>query len=531
MPYYLHTKNYRDFTINDVSTDTIIKTFSNAKNAGKSLPGDIVSPTIDGCELVTRVNHHVIAGLLELSSKVRYGFSSRNVPIYLFTPFNEAYPPFVVGSSEKQPSPNRYALIRFENEWPDTFPKGHLQRLLPLESEYEALFWTYTPRACEKYRGPALDQPNIESRPLITAFHIDPSGCKDVDDVLTVETTDTTTYITITIADVASQVPADHPLDIRAASIGQTFYQATNKPMFPAEFSEIMFSLIPSTTKKAGLSLRFNINNPTEITWFESAVITQTTYTYDSIYTNKPLSAILEKMSSVLGAQSKDSHIWIEQAMKFYNTEAAKLLKANKVGLLRAHSEPDMEKLTKYTKIDPELKFLAYSSAVYVDSTAQNTYHWGLDSDAYTHITSPIRRYADLVNQRALKAIVGTTPLPQPNQALIITLNKTAKANKRHDRDYTFIQALKKEKTSELAKVVDIKTLPENMSKLTLYVPEWKQLIKLTYKNGPDNTFITKDEKNAFTALIGQTLQFTYHADLVARSWKRRLVINISAHI
>lgn len=538
MPYYLHTKNYRDFSIRDTNTDAIIKTFSNAKNAGKSLPGDLVTPTTLGCELITRVNHHVIAGLLELSSKVRYGFSSRNVPIYLFTPFNEAYPPFVVGCSEKQPSPNRYALIRFENEWPDTFPKGHLQRLLPIDSEEEALFWTYSPRACEKYRGPIPDSINLDNRQLLkgTTFHIDPPGCKDVDDVLTVETVDDKTFITITIADVAAHIPQDHPLDLRASTIGQTFYQDSAQPkhMFPHELSEDRFSLLPSPnqTKKPGLSLRFDLQNPTDITWFESAVVTNNSYTYDSIYANKSLSKTLEHMCTALGQETKDSHMWIEVAMKFYNTNAAKLLKANKQGLLRAHSAPDSQKLEHYTAIDPELKFLAYSSAKYVDSLAEQTCHWGLDTDAYTHITSPIRRYADLVNQRALKAIIGSSKSMEPiNKAnLILTLNRIAKANKQHDRDYVFIQALKNPNLNLIAKVIDIKSLTDNSSKLIVYVPDWKQVLKLKYKNGPEiNTFITKDEKNVFNVQIGQSIAISYHVDLKARSWKRRLVINISS--
>jgi len=242
MPTYLHSKNYRDFEIRDCETDEIIKTFSNAKNATKCLPGDIVHPTESGCELVSRAKHPVIAGLLELSSKMRYGFSSRNVPIYLFTPFNEAYPSFVVGCSEKQPSPNRYGLIRFENEWPDTFPKGHLQRLLPIDSEEEALFWTYTPRACEKYRGSLPELPDLTHRKQLKGltFHIDPEGCKDVDDVLTIEHTHEGPFITITIADVASSIPQDHPLDIRASLIGQTFYQDHLPPkhMFPPELAK-----------------------------------------------------------------------------------------------------------------------------------------------------------------------------------------------------------------------------------------------------------------------------------------------------
>ena len=534
MPYFLHTKNYKDFEIRETSTNATIKQFSGARNAGKALPGDIVNPTTEGCELSNRINHHVIAGLLELNSKVRYGFSSRNTPIYLFTPFNEAYPPFVVGCSEKQPSPNRYALIRFENEWTETFPKGHLQRLLPIDAEEEALFWTYSPRACEKYRGTFPDVPNLDNRQLLkgTTFHIDPPGCKDVDDVLTIEQDETDTFITITIADVATSVPENHPLDLRASTIGQTFYQDSVQPkhMFPPELSENTLSLLPCPVAKPGLSLRFNLADPINTTtWFESAVLTNTSYTYDSIYANKTLSSILEQMCLTLEAQSSDSHKWIEVAMKFYNIEAAKLLKQHGTGLLRSHTLPDEEKLKNYVSIDPNLGFLAYNSAKYIDATSEHTHHWGLDTHAYTHITSPIRRYADLVNQRALKTILtSSSPYIKVKNELVICLNKIAKANKQHDRDYLFIQALKNPKPHIEAKIIDIRSVPDNCSKLSIYVADWKQLIKLTYKNGPEeNTVLTKDEKTLIPIHIGKLLLLTYHVDLKARSWKKRMVLSI----
>jgi len=536
MPYYLYTKNYKDFEIRETSTNTTIKKFSGARNTDKSLPGDFVIPTTEGCELSKRVNHHVIAGLLELNSKVRYGFSSRNTPIYLFTPFNEAYPSFIVGSSEKQPSPNRYALIRFENEWSETFPRGHLQRLLPLEAEEEALFWTYTPKACEKYRGSFPEPPILTNRLQLkgNTFHIDPPGCKDVDDVLTIEKNpeNNETFITITIADVAASIPYEHPVDLRAASIGQTFYQDTVQPkhMFPPELSEGSLSLSPSTEPKPGLSLRFNLANPKDIRWFESAVITNTSYTYETIYTNKSITTVLEQMCSILDKPSTDSHTWVEVAMKFYNIEAAKLLKKHGYGILRSHDQPNEELLNTYTSVDTELAFLAYNSAKYIDALTTNTRHWGLDADEYTHITSPIRRYADLVNQRALKAILQSLK-PEFNNTndLIISLNKIAKANKQHDRDYTFIKALKNPIPLLPAKIILITPCDDNISKLSIYVPHWKQIIKLKYKNGSEkNTVITKDEKTVFDIYIGKQINIYYHVDLKARSWKKRMVISMN---
>ena len=42
-----------------------------------------------------------IAGTLELASKVRYGLTSRGVPMFRFLPYDKTLPPMVVGCSAR----------------------------------------------------------------------------------------------------------------------------------------------------------------------------------------------------------------------------------------------------------------------------------------------------------------------------------------------------------------------------------------------------------------------------------------------
>ena len=527
----LTTKNYQTFEIPG------LKTFSGAKNAQRCLPGDTVESTETGCKLIKRADHPVLAGLIELNSKVRYGFSARNVPIYLFTPFNESYPPFVVGCSERDCSKNRLALVKFES-WTETYPRGILQRLLPLGHEEEALSWTYSPRACERYKGEMPQAPDLKNRRQLQGhtFHIDPVGCRDVDDVISVfyNQGNEDIEITITIADVAATVQQGSPLDERAAQIAQTFYQDGNEPrhMFPRELSEEALSLLPGTPK-AGLSLSFSVWNPRKVTWFESVVETQTTYTYDTIYGNQLLCDALETMSSTLGEPTNDSHKWIEVAMKFYNTEAAKIIRQAKQGVLRAHTAPQEEKLNRLMKFNPELKFLAYAAANYIPATAEKPHHWGLGTDLYTHASSPIRRYADLINQRVLKAFLnGTTE--QTEQVNIAHLNRVAKAAKQHDRDLVFLRAIQKEPTAQVAgEIIDMLPVDEDKLKISVYLPTWKYIVKLIYTRGMPSegieTVVSKDEKETHDICVGKRVMIAYHADLTARTWKRRMVFRLTA--
>lgn len=523
----LYTKNYRDFVLLNNAYEPV-KIFSSAKNADKALIGDTVEATVDGCKLVARNQQTILVGLIELNSKTKYGYTSRNVPIYLFTPFNEAYPPFVVGCSNTDTSTNRLGLIKFES-WTETFPRGNLIRLLDIGADEEALFWTYTPNACTNYKGPLPEPKSINDRPLIEAFHIDPPGCRDVDDVLTIDYDSHNTFITITISDVAETIAPDSPLDLRAQKIGQTLYQDGNKPkhMFPKELSEQSLSLLPGAIKP-GLSLRFNIDDPTQITWFESLVKTTESYTYESIYKNPGICNTLTKMCAQLKEPSDDSHKWIEVAMKYYNVQVAKLLYEKKAGLLRTHEGPNLEKLKTLMQVNPELNFLAFQSANYVHASESNPYHYGLETALYTHVTSPIRRYADLVNQRVVKAILNKASMPHALNPYY--LNYIGKQAKKHDRDLILIRALKNTQINSVSgQIVEIKS-DSTQTKITVYVPSWHLLVKLRYATGTEsNTIISKNTQEIHTIKLGQVVNLSYYADMTARSWKKRMVIKLQS--
>ena len=86
----LETKNYETFRIGD----TII---TDAKTVRTALPGDLVA--VDGAGHIVierRAKHTALVGTIEMASCVKYGFTSRGIPIYLFVPWKESYPPFYV---------------------------------------------------------------------------------------------------------------------------------------------------------------------------------------------------------------------------------------------------------------------------------------------------------------------------------------------------------------------------------------------------------------------------------------------------
>lgn len=137
------------------------------------------------------------------------------------------------------------------------------------------------------------------------------------------------------------------------------------------------------------------------------------------------------------------SHRIVEEFMILANEVVARHFEENDIpSLYRVHEDPDPMKVAEFSEIvagfglkfepkkaqpaefqkfiksierRPEERMLSYlmlrsfKQARYSD---ENIGHFGLASDAYTHFTSPIRRYPDLVVHRILKAAMGRRTHP-----------------------------------------------------------------------------------------------------------------------
>jgi exoribonuclease R len=79
------------------------------------------------------------------------------------------------------------------------------------------------------------------------------------------------------------------------------------------------------------------------------------------------------------------------------------------------------------------LAVLANKSAQYCPANDPEPIHYGLKANIYCHASSPIRRYADLVNQRVLKAaLIGQNLDVQPD---VRWMNERQTDLKRYERD------------------------------------------------------------------------------------------------
>jgi exoribonuclease R len=216
--------------------------------------------------------------------------------------------------------------------------------------------------------------------------------------------------------------------------------------------------------------------------------------------------------SELAGNPITDSHEWIEQYMLFYNTEAAKLLASIGVGILRAHDEPVKEKSRLLRSIDPSLEFLAYKSAMYAP-VSSSTRHYGLQRDLYCHASSPIRRFADFINQFIIKSHLHSTIPPfskEDVQVIIHRLNARQKIIASAERDFAFLKAITEADTAQLQGTV---LWMEEERFQFIWIPSWKTILRMAIKSGTSP---------------GDNVTITYFCDRRKAKWKERLIATYS---
>lgn len=441
----------------------------------------------------------MISGVLRLNSKIKYGMTSRNVPIYLFNPLDRKYSDCIVGCSKKDVTSNVLALVNVDHWETDKLTRGTLVKVLgncgEMEAEETALFYQYCGPSWKHFDTSSIITPSFDCYETVHGFtfNVDPEGCIDIDDTVTIGDDG---YMYITIADVASWMNVNPHIFNTAYKIGQTLYKRGKvvSPLIPIEKE---CSLLPNETRH-GIALKFKWSNKTisDISFQKVEIVNNKSFTYDSIYKSEYSTILKELSSALVGYELTDSHDWIEQLMIFYNTECAKRLIETKTGLLRTQDEPDIEKLKTYSRLGPDVEFLANKSAYYVNASSPKK-HWGFNDNYYCHATSPIRRFADIVNQMVL----ADYPLYPFDIAMI---NERNQCLKKYERDMFFLFQVLNSKKREIDGIV--------LSGHRIWVPEWKRIVTC------------KNNSNA-----GEHGLLKYSVDMNQPTWKKRMVFRFES--
>ena len=275
----------------------------------------------------------------------------------------------------------------------------------------------------------------------LNVFTIDGSDTLDFDDALSVDFLDDHIQVGIHITDVSSVIDSNSILEDEALLRGSSLYLPRRQvPMFPPELSHERLSLKKDVRRQA-LSLLVNFDTNGDIfdyRFIPSIIKVKEQLTYDqvnSIYENgtdtiyhhlyklalkrkrirveqgalilslPELNISVDKNSVInlsLVSQETPSRMIVSEMMILYNWLAARFCRDNRIPTIyRGQKEPS-EKLpleeTGYVYYVFRQRRKIHPLVIDVEPLP----HAGLGLDSYINVTSPIRRYFDLISQRQM---------------------------------------------------------------------------------------------------------------------------------
>lgn len=266
-------------------------------------------------------------------------------------------------------------------------------------------------------------------RTCVEWITIDKASSLDLDDWIWLEKKSFWYSIYVSIADVAEIVKPYSKLDLDALSRATSVYLNTHTfHMFPEYISTKVCSLNHNSQKLAittqvDLDKNFNILNTS---FFESIFSNKKRFDYESFNLNfnneyEEYHELLQEMhkiakvlyrkrisawANIMYRDKVTLNLWEKNYSKsnvasFIIQEL--MLLANRENAIHCYKEKIN---TVYRLHKPELKWEIWN---YLDDdkafySYKNWYHFWLGENFYSHTTSPIRRYADLVHQRQMKS-------------------------------------------------------------------------------------------------------------------------------
>jgi ribonuclease R len=314
----------------------------------------------------------------------------------------------------------------------------------------------------------------LAPRPLVSGYTVDPPDARDLDDAIDVRKHAGGWRLCISIADVAEHLPAGSDADQQAYHRGFSRYFADHHdPMLPRELAEERLSLLGGQGRDT-LTFSIDLDTAFDVTAIDiqkTRLQSRAQLTYDQVsevldaphHTDYPYwrdaldlayglfrkrqghgaLALFDPLSGwgsteegrlvrlPEGARHRP-YLIVQELMILVNHAITRHLAAQGLPLLfrnhtRRQAEEDDASLsdlqafrldpspTRLERLQPHLGHL-FNRACY---HPLNQGHVGLGLACYTHWTSPIRRYSDLVNHRQLRAWLDGEPPPYGHEVLV----------------------------------------------------------------------------------------------------------------
>ena len=391
----------------------------------------------------TREQEGPVLGVLALSSNVILGFNKKKVPRKKFTALHENIV-FSVASKKTKQNSDYYCVIQ-PDKWVshEKYPFGNIVHLIgPVgyyDSELECLKikhnikWKPWKKFNVNINDYLLDlTPSRENLSHLNTISIDPKGCEDIDDCIHYRKLQNgSVEIGIHISDVSSYIPVNSIMDREIQKRGQSVYLTCGRlDMLPEDLAIHHCSLREGVSRRA-FSVIFTMdidtdtnNNHYNITgtrFCKSTIINKKALSYEEAETTDSFNIHdLYDIGKLMYNSTKkqrtflepyDIHKMVEMFMVKTNSVVAKHLYTHhpKQTILRTHrvlskitnDSPHTDNSEDLSKVVKLMNAMKLENAEYT-ITPDNTFHEGLNEEFYTHFTSPIRRYLDIVIHRQL---------------------------------------------------------------------------------------------------------------------------------
>ncbi|WP_255353733.1 RNB domain-containing ribonuclease [Methanosarcina sp. WWM596] len=338
---------------------------------------------------------------------------------------------------------------------------------------------------------------------MLRGITIDDATTRDMDDAIWVEITENRGWhVVVMIADVAKTVPPYSELDRLAMSRVETRYYAKgNSPMLPRRLADEKLSLWPGESKYV-LAVDIILGEDlsileTRLSWTGMTSEARLAFSdiprilSDQEHPQHTLIKLASQLAKGLLTQRRNcgalafydlnrglvtseegslrqlrhrddtiGYVIIQELMILANMTVAEYAVINDIPILfRNHTarnatpeRVDLLKLLESTAVVPEINIAAIRHTTYMmfnraEYSSAILGHFGLNLGMYTHFTSPIRRYADLVNHRQIRAHIRNEPLPYSKeeiQAIASHVNLARLENDRSKSEYMKEKAYRK---------------------------------------------------------------------------------------
>ncbi|AKB77354.1 3'-to-5' exoribonuclease RNase R [Methanosarcina horonobensis HB-1 = JCM 15518] len=369
---------------------------------------------------------------------------------------------------------------------------------------------------------------------MLRGITIDDVTTRDMDDAIWVETMENGGWhVVVMITDVAKVIHKHSELDQLAISRVETRYYANgNSPMLPRRLADGKFSLWPGESKYVlvvdiilGMDLSIR-----EIKISRTAMTSEAKIAFSDVpgilsdkeHTQHALIKLASQLANGLLMQRRNhgalafydlgkglvtseegslrqlkrredtiGYVIIQELMILANMAVAEYAVKNDIPILfRNHTarsatpeREDLLKLLESIAVIPEVNIATVRHTAYMMLNRAEygpviLGHFGLNLGAYTHFTSPIRRYADLVNHQQIRAYIRNEPLPHSKeeiQAIASHINLKHLENDKAKSEYM------KEKAYKEAEFAILRNRIENASDT-----DFERITKFLIRKGGD---------------------------------------------